>query len=89
MLAAVMDALEDNDIELVKTLVGCRVMGMVVAHKFPKPDGNPNWNATISLQPAQMAGINLDNVAEIMSLSNRMAAGQNGAASRKGAGGDC
>ena len=89
MLAAVMDALEDDDIELVKTLVGCRVMGMVVAHKFPKPDGNPNWNATISLQPAQMAGINLDNVAEIMSLSNRMAAGQNGAASRKGAGGDC
>ena len=34
MLAAVMDAIEDDDIELVKTLVGCRVMGMVVAHKF-------------------------------------------------------
>jgi len=59
MLAAVMDALEDDDIELVKTLVGCRVMGMVLAHKFPQSDGSPNWRATLSLQPAQMAGINL------------------------------
>ena len=72
MPAAVIDAL----VKLVKMLVGCRVMGMVIAHKFPKTDGNSNWDSALGLQPAQMAGINLVNVAKGLSHSNRMSAGQ-------------